>query len=106
MPESPTDLAGEKADAIGFCASRERRVENADPRVAKIGPVSLAFETEHPGAGLPAIAELATSEPSRPLAASVRKDAEIHTIAALAPAAVSADVEAAPVVNGSHIRGP
>jgi hypothetical protein len=28
-------------------------IEKADARVAEIGPVALAFKTEHPGAGLP-----------------------------------------------------
>ena len=32
----------------------------ADIAALEVGPVALGFETEHPGAGLPAIADLTT----------------------------------------------
>src|SRR6478736_9090499 len=104
------DLAGEQADAIGFGAGRESRVDQADARVAEIRPIALSFQTEHPVAGLPAVADLAAGDASGSIAATVSEVKashikEIHTVAALSPAAIAADIEPGPVVNRGHHRG-
>src|SRR6185312_5051012 len=92
------DLAGEKTDAIRLRARREGWSEKADARVAQIRPVALSFQAVHPVAGLPTIADLATGKASGPLATAVSEVEashikQTHTIAALAPAAVGADVK-------------
>ena len=56
-----TDLAGEQTEGVdlrtvGQGAPKTRLVFDA----AQIGPVALRFEAEHPGAGLPAVADLTT----------------------------------------------
>src|SRR6476620_508133 len=52
---SPTDLAGEKADAISFRAGREGWIDNTDARVAEVRPIALTFQTKNPLPDLPAI---------------------------------------------------
>ena len=103
------DLAGEEADAIGRGARGERRIDEADALVAEIRPIALGFHAKHPLIGLPAIADLAADEATGPLAAArsegyAKHINEIPAVAALTPAAVAADIEAAPVVN--HEAGP
>src|SRR3984893_13338590 len=99
-----TDLAGEKADAIGFGASRERRIEEADSLVAEIRPIALGFQAKHPLVGLPAITELAAEEASGSIAAALSdgyasRVKEIHTAVALSPPAIGPDVKAGPIVD-------
>ena len=104
------DLAGEKADATGFGASGERRIDEAEALVAEIRPIALSFQAKHPLAGLPAITELAADEASGPIAAALSdgyasRVKEIHTAVALAPTAIGADVKAGPVVDRSDYGG-
>ena len=66
-----------------------------------------SFQAEHPGAGLPAITDLAAAEASGPIAAALskgyaRRVKEIHAVVALTPAAVAADVKA----SASRKSGP
>ena len=44
-----TDLAGEKADATGLGAGRERRIEEAEALVAEIRPIALSFQARPTG---------------------------------------------------------
>ncbi len=103
-----TDLAGKKADAIRSAASRTGRIDDADTLVSEIRPIALGFQTEDPLAGLPAVTELAADDASRPMVQHVGSDGTpapsrmIHAITALAPAAIAADVEAGPVIDGSN----
>ncbi len=104
------DLAGKEADAIGFGASGERRIDQADARVVEIRPIALGFQAKHPLIGLPAITDLAAEEAPGPPAAGLTEGSqivsEIHAVVALAPAAVGADIKAGPVVNRrQHWRG-
>jgi hypothetical protein len=85
-----TDLAGEVTYAVSFRASREQWIDDADARVAEIGPVALSFQAKHPLTGLPTVAELSADDASGPFAATVNEDCashpnEIPTITALAP---------------------
>ena len=82
-----------------------------DIAAAEVCPVALAFNTEHPGAGLPAIADLATGRAAARIMATFVGDEHAgggHCIPALAartPATVGADVETAPVIDrGDHRR--
>ena len=80
------------------------RIEQAYARVAEIRPIALGFHAKHPLIGLPAITDLAADEAAGPRVAALsegyaKRVNEIPTIAALAPAAIGADVEAAPVVD-------
>src|SRR5258705_4031498 len=104
-----TDLAGEKADAISFYASRERRIENADARAAQIRPITLSFHAENELICLPAVADLATGDASGAIGATVRNERagyrnDAPAIAALTPAAITADVETRPIVHRGDVR--
>ncbi len=105
------DLAGKEADAIGFGARGEQRIDEADALAAEVRPIALSFQAKHPLVGLPAIADLAADEAPGPFAAAVSDDYakrinKIHTIATLTPTAVGANVEAGPIVDrGNHRRG-
>src|SRR6185312_7539052 len=106
---SPTDLAREKADGISFHVGRERRVEHADASPAEVRPIALCFQSEHKLVGLPAIPDLPAEEASGTIAATADEICpgcikEIHATMALSPAAICADVEAAPIVDRSHYR--
>jgi hypothetical protein len=71
----------------------EQWIDEADARVAEIGPIALSFQAEDKLIGLPTVAELSAEDASRPIAAAVSEvcyENEIHTIAALRPAAVGA----------------
>src|SRR6202012_2338157 len=57
--DRPTDLTGKQAERVDLAAVGEA-VDQAHIRTAEVSPVALRFETEHPGLGLPAIADLAT----------------------------------------------
>src|SRR6476660_5385124 len=84
--------------------------EQANTATTYIGPVALSFNTEHPIGGLPAIADLATGRAASCVMATFAPHGsscerrEVPAIPARSPAAVRADVEAAPVVNPSHHR--
>ena len=54
------DLAGEQAERVDLRVVGDAGSEQADIAALEVGPVALGFETEHPGAGLPAIADLTT----------------------------------------------
>ena len=71
IPRRPTDLAREKADAVSLHAGRERRVEQADARVAEVGPIALCFQSEHKLIGLPAIPDLPAEQASGTIATAV-----------------------------------
>ena len=84
--------------------------KRAEARVAEIRPIALCFHAKHPLTGLPTVADLTADETSGPRGAAVSeakdtKTIEIQAAVALTPAAVAADVEAAPVVNRGHIGG-
>ena len=70
---SVADLAGKEADAIG-CGARgeqERRIDQADARVAEIRPIALGFHAKHPLIGLPTITDLAADDASGPRGAAL-----------------------------------
>ena len=67
------DLAGKEADAIGFGARGEPRIDEADALAAEIRPIALGFQAKHPLTGLPTIADLAADEATGPLAAAAAK---------------------------------
>ena len=76
----------------------------------EVRPVALAFKAEHPGAGLPAIADLTTDGAAGCVMATLggderagRRD-EVPALVARTPAAIGADVEAAPVVHDGDRR--
>src|SRR3954451_23028084 len=105
------DLAGEQADAISFCLGREQWIDKAETRVAEVCPITLSFQAKNPLTGLPTVAELAAHHASGPIAAAVSevyasRIKETQTAMALAPAAIAADVKAAPVVDWCEHRGP
>src|ERR1700756_2680565 len=83
---SVTDLTREKADAVSFHAGRERRIDDAESRVAEVGPISLGLQADHPAtAPLPAITDLAADDASGSVAATVSNDCssypnEIHAV--------------------------
>src|ERR1700754_2332672 len=56
------DLPGKQAEPVERRFERVGRILQADAGVANVGPVTLGFETEHPRAGLPAIAELTADQ--------------------------------------------
>src|SRR6478672_11165256 len=104
------NLAGKKADPISACVGREVWIEKADTRVAEVCPITLSFQAKNPLTGLPTVAELAAHHASGPIAAAVSevyasRIKEIQTAMALAPAAIAADVKAAPVVDRCDHRG-
>src|SRR5215510_2926598 len=107
----PPELGREKADAVRFHAGGECRIEYADARIAEVGPVALRFQSEHKLAGsLPTIADLPTEKASGAISAAIAKHwpserYEVPAVVAVAPAAVDADVEAAPVVDHRNWRG-
>src|SRR3954454_24301550 len=94
-----TDLAGEQANATGFGAGGERRIDEADALIAEISPIALSFQAENELIGLPAITEL-TADKSSGAIATTRSDGytspvdEIHAVVVLTPAAIGANVEA------------
>ena len=55
-----TDLTGEQAERIDARLVAEPRSDEAHVAALEVGPVALSFKAEHPGTGLPAIADLAT----------------------------------------------
>src|SRR5262249_28716619 len=100
----PTDLTREEPDGIGLHRGRERRIEHADARTAQVSPIALRFQSEDELTGLPAIPDLAAEQAAGTVAATIAEDGpgdeyEIPAIVALAPAAIGADVETAPVVD-------
>src|SRR4029077_656995 len=60
-----TDLTSEQAERIDPRFVADRGIEQADVAALEVGPVALRFNAEHPGAGLPAIADLATDRAAR-----------------------------------------
>src|SRR6201999_1403030 len=53
------DLAGKEPERVQLRAVGQAG-DRADVRATEVSPVALCFDPEHPGAGLPAVAELAT----------------------------------------------
>src|SRR4051812_10957436 len=113
-----TDLTGDEAEGVDagtVAITRHQsgtREQGAHIVAPEVGPVALAFETEHPIGGLPAIADLATDgAPRRIVTAFADQNAgrgrdEVPARVARATAAVDADVEAAPIVDrGNRRRG-
>src|SRR5712671_6681696 len=111
------DLTGEKAERVDLRAigewrtGEERGDEEARAGTAEISPIPLSFESEHPGAGLPAIANLTAGNAAGCIVATFigeERAAEtsvlIPALAARTPAAVGADVETAPIVDCSDHR--
>src|SRR6267142_962308 len=101
------DLTGEKAERVDLRAIGERRAgKKARAGTAEISPVTLSFESEHPGAGLPAITDLTAGNTAGCIVATfigeecaAETSILIPAFAARTPAAVSADVETAPIVD-------
>src|SRR5258707_15813165 len=73
--------------------------------------LTVPYRQEHRGAAPPAMAELPTGGPAGRIMATIRKEENtgprggVPALAARSPAAIGADVEAAPVVNRSDHRG-
>src|SRR6185312_17163025 len=73
-------------------------------------PVALRFETEYPGGTLPAVTDLAAGDAAIRIVTSLsaegdRRSDRCPAVALVSPAAVGADVEAAPVVDRADHRG-
>src|SRR5262249_1905051 len=91
------DLAGEKAEGADTRLIVEARSEQADVPALEVRPVTLAFNTEHPGAGLPAITDLTTGDTAGRVVATFVGDehagrsGEVPALAAPIPSAVGAD---------------
>src|SRR6185437_1574024 len=99
------DLTGEEADRVdlGLVDNRRERCGRACIRALQVGPVALGFKAEHPVAGLPAIADLATDEAAGRIVATFRHGrdrsragdvVQVPALVARTAAAVHADVEA------------
>src|SRR6516164_4882499 len=76
-------------------------------RTSEARPVALTFQAEYELVGLPAVADLSADHTTGPIDASVIEQhaaewSNVPTVVGISPAAVSADVETAPVVNRSH----
>ena len=89
-----------------------RTEEEAGVGAAEVGPVALAFDAEHPSAGLPAITDLTTGGAAGCVMATFCSEeraaeavVQVPALVARTPAAVGADVETAPVIErGDHRR--
>src|SRR4051794_15830424 len=82
------DLAGEQADATGFGAGGERRIQQAEPLVGEISPTPLSSKAKNELIGLPAITELTADKAAGAIPAALseahaRRVKEIHTVVAL-----------------------
>src|SRR4029077_1541529 len=101
-----TDLTGEQAKRIDARLVGDTSDQRARIAALQIGPVALRFETEHEGAGLPAITDLTTGNAAGRIMATFRSGAgEVPAIVARTPTTVGADVETAPVIHsGDHRR--
>src|SRR3954447_4958532 len=99
------DLTGDQTERVdlGAVARREQR---ADVVAREVSPVALTFDTEHPLARLHAVADLAADRAAGRIVRTLAATAdEIPSRMGGTPAAVDADVEAAPVVDrGDHRR--
>src|SRR6266851_5762641 len=105
-------LAGEQAECVHLGPINESGEQEAHIVAAKIGPVTLCFEAEHPtAAGLPAVADLTTDDAATRIVAALRANKYtgyincVEASALLAPTTVRTDIKAAPVVNRSYHRG-
>src|SRR3979409_1945796 len=107
------NLTSEQPKRIDARTVTVRRKKQADIVASEISPVALRFQTEHPRGCLPAIADLTTSRaagcvmatfPERRNRNACGRCYEIPAFAARSPAAIGADVEAAPIVKGGHHR--
>src|ERR1700738_4856568 len=107
------DLAGEQSESVDFGLVREESHGGQEAAVdaLEVSPVALRFEADHEGAGLPAIADLTTGGATGRIMATFSADEcagrgyAVPAIARQPPAAVGADVEAAPVIDRSDHRG-
>src|SRR5260221_2223750 len=104
------DLTGEQAERVGLRVVHETGAEEpAGVAALEVSPVALPFHAEHPGAGLPAIADLATDGATScivgTLGAHHERQNRIPVVAARTPTTVGADVETAPVVHSGDHRG-
>src|SRR4051794_33208459 len=108
-----TDLPRKQAErvdrcAVAWCRDEEdtSRHDQAGVRAFQVCPISLGFQAEYPGAGLPAIADLSAGHAARRVMATLStKECPIQTgvliPALVAPSAttIEADVKAAPIVD-------
>ena len=90
-----------------FGLAGQADVEQAQVRAVGIRPRHLAFDAEHPGAGLPVEARLTARQEAADLAAAVRerqaREGDVGPVLVAPHAAdVAADVEAAPVIQGDR----
>src|SRR5229473_4167168 len=69
-----TDLAGKQAECIHPGPIDDSGEKQAWVRAAKIGPIALPFQTEHPRTGLPAIADLTAGDAAIGVMAAVSGD--------------------------------
>src|SRR5229473_2259024 len=108
------DLAGEQAEGVEACAVGGSGRRQARVRPAQICPVALRFQTVDESAALPAISHLTARRAAGRIVATFgrgRNNSDSEScgigiaIVARSPAAVGADVEAAPVIDRSDHRG-
>src|SRR5262249_7545762 len=86
--------------------------ETANVRSVQISPVALRFETEHPAGALPAVTNLTANHSAGRIVTTftgghdscAEEVRNVPAFVARSPTAVSADIEAAPVVDRSHHR--
>src|SRR5436190_2805697 len=102
------NLAGDHAEGIDLRAVGDVAEGEAEVGTGEVGPVALAFKTEHPVAGLPAIADLTADGAAACGVAAFMESRSNHganvvvdvpALVGPAAAAVHADVEARPVVG-------
>src|SRR5258707_8847844 len=108
---SIADLAGEQAERFNLGIVSPSGNEKANIRSLQISPVALRFQTEHPTGALPTVSNLTANHSAVRIVTTFTEGGDrsteardIPALVARSPAAVGADVEAAPVVNGSHIH--
>src|SRR6202011_6240635 len=108
------DLSGDKADRFDLGIVSPIGNENANIRSLQISPVALRFQTEHPTGALPTVSNLTANHSAGRIVTTFTEGGhdsctgEVRNIPALVarpPTAVSADVEATPVVDRSYHRG-
>src|SRR5438552_3694724 len=104
------DLTGEQAERIDVRVVAEAGEHQARVAAREVGPVALGFKAEHPGASLPAIADLTTDRAAGRVMGTLRAKRKVRRnripgVAARTPAAVGTDVETGPVIHRSDHRG-
>src|SRR5258707_6135377 len=106
---SIADLAGEQAERFDLGIVSPRGNEKANTRSLQISPVALRFQTEHPTGALPTVSNLTANHSAGRIVTTFTEGGDRSTEArdipafvAPAAAAVSADVEATPIVDINH----